>query len=84
MAEQIDKAIGLKAGEKTRSYREFGFSVIIPVISQIHDTIQVKFSVKKQTGNNMAMIVDQCRIADNGADGISVGDLSMAADGRGS
>lgn len=64
MAEQIDKTIGLKPGEKTRSYREFGFSVIIPVLSQIHDTIQAKFSIKKQAGNSVAMIVDQCQITD--------------------
>ena len=39
MAEQAEKAFNIKPGEKTSSYREFGFSVMIPVVTQIHDCI---------------------------------------------
>ena len=64
MAEQAEKAFNIKPGEKTRSYREFGFSVMIPVVTQIHDCIRVKFSIKKQPGNNVAMILDKLQITD--------------------
>ena len=64
MSEQAEKDFNIKPGEKTRSYKEFGFSVMIPVVTQIHDCIRVKFSIKKQPGNNVAMIIDKFQITD--------------------
>lgn len=64
MAEETGNTISLKPGKKTRLYREFGFSVIIPTLTQFHDTIQIKFTIKKQSGNSVAMIVDQCQVTD--------------------
>lgn len=64
MGEQAEKTFNIKPGVKTRSYREFGFSVMIPVVTQIHNCIRVKFLIKKHPGNNVAIIIDLLQIID--------------------